>query len=388
MDFNLSDDLLAIDEGIRQLCDRFDSQYWREHDRSEMFPFEFRDAVAKAGWFGLTMPEEFGGAGLGITEAAVMMHAIANSGGAMSACSTVHMNIFGPQAIVVFGGREQHQRWLPDLVSGKTIACFAVTEPNVGLDTTNIRTRADRRGDHYLVQGQKIWTSTAQVANKIMLLARTTPQAETSRSVDGLSLFYTDLDRSRIDIRVIDKMGRAAVDTNEVFFDGLPVPVEDRIGEEGKGFHYLLHSLNPERILVAAEAVGIGRCAVSLATEYAKERIVFGRPIGQNQAIQHPLAQSWMELEAAWLTCLRAAWSYDQGLDAGPPANTAKYLAAEAAFKACERAVMAHGGMGYAKEFQVERLLREVWITRIAPVTPELIQCYIAERVLGLPKSY
>lgn len=388
MDFTLSEEQHAIEESVRGTCERFDDDYWLEHDRSGDFPVEFREAIAADGWLGIAMPVEHGGAGLGVTEASIMMHAVAGSAGAMSAASAIHINIFGPHPIVVYGTHEQQKRWLPDLVAGRTIVCFGVTEPDSGLDTGNIRTTAKRDGDSYVVNGQKIWTSTAQVATKIMLLARTEPRTAGRSGTKGLSLFYTDLDRAHIEVREIAKMGRSAVDSNQLFIDGLRIPVDDRIGEEGKGFSYILDSLNPERILIGAEAVGIGRHALDRATRYAKEREVFGRPIGQNQSIQHPLAKCWMELEAAWLACMHGAWRYDNGEPAGAAANTAKYLAAEAAFKACERAVMTHGGMGYAKEYHVERLLREVLIPRIAPVSPELILCYIAEKVLGLPRSY
>ena len=388
MEFALTDNQRSIDQAVRRVCARFDDAYWLEHDRTGEFPSEFRQAMVEGGWLGIAMPEQYGGAGLGITEAAVLMHAVANSGGAMSAASTFHINIFGPHPIVVFGNDDQRQRWLPPLIEGRETACFAVTEPDAGLDTGNLRTEARLKGTHYVVEGRKVWTSTAQVADKLMLLARTTPRTSDVSSVDGLTLFYTDLDRERIQVREIDKMGRKAVDSNELFIDGLMVPVEDRIGEEGKGFRYLLDGLNPERILIAAEAIGIGRNALDRAKRYAKERVVFGRPIGQNQAIQHPLARSWVELEAGWLLVLRAAWAYDQGLACGAEANAAKYFAAEAAFKACERALMTHGGMGYACEFQVERLLREVLIPRIAPVSQELVLCYLAERVLELPRSY
>jgi acyl-CoA dehydrogenase len=373
---------------VERVCASFDDDYWQECDRHGRFPDAFRSALVAGGWLGIAMPEEYGGSGLGITEAAIVMHAIARSAGAMSAASTVHINIFGPHPIVVFGTDEQKQRWLPDVIAGRTMVCFAVTEPDAGLDTGSIRTVAERSANGYVVNGKKIWTSTAGRADKILLLARTSPYDPAAGHTRGLTLFYTDLQRDYVQVREIEKMGRAAVDSNEVFIDGLPVAAEDRIGEEGQGFQYLLHGLNPERVLVGAEAVGIGQRAIELASRYARERVVFGRAIGQNQAIQHPLADSWMALQAAWLACMHAAWAYDSGQACGAEANTAKYLGAEAAFKACERAVMTHGGMGYAREFQVERLFREVLIPRIAPVSPQLILCYIAERVLGLPKSY
>ena len=387
MDFGLTDDQQAIVDGVTATIGRFGDDYWLERDREGSFPHEFYQTVADGGWLGIAMPEEFGGAGLGVTEAALMMAAIAGSGGAMAAASSVHMNIFGPHAIVKHGSDAQKARWLPGLIDGSYKMCFAVTEPDAGLDTTRIKTRAERDGDDYIVHGQKIWTSTAQVTEKVMLLARTAPRDDASPA-DGLSLFFTDLDRETASVREIEKMGRKAVDSNEIFFDGMRVCAADRIGEEGQGFRYLIQSLNPERILVAAEAVAIGRDAIRRASEYAKERTVFERPIGQNQAIQHPLAISWSQLDAAWLTTMKAAWLYDKGDPCGVEANTAKYLAAEAGFDACKAAIAAHGGMGYAKEFHVERLLREVMISRIAPVSPQMILNYISERVLDLPRSY
>jgi acyl-CoA dehydrogenase len=388
MDFSLTPDQQAVCDAVQKICTGFDDDYWLARDKSGEFPEEFYRAVADGGWLGIAMPEEYGGAGLGVTEAALMMHAVASSAGAMSAASTIHLNIFGPHPIVVFGTDEQKKRWLPDLIEGRSKSCFGVTEPDAGLNTTSIKTRAERNNGGYVVHGKKIWTSSAQVADKILLLVRTTPKEECERPTEGMTMFYTDLNRDYCDVRLIPKMGRAAVDSNEVFIDGLPVPVEDRIGDEGKGFRYLLHSLNPERILISAEAIGIGRNALTRATRYAKEREVFDRPIGQNQSIQHPLAQSWMELEAAFLMAMRAAYLYDNDEPCGIEANAAKYLGAEAGFQSCTRAVMTHGGMGYAKEYHVERLLREVMIARLAPVSPQLILCNIAEKALGLPKSY
>src|SRR5262245_12255566 len=378
----------AIRDAVRALCDRFDDAYWSERDRSGTFPFEFHQAFAQAGWLGIAMPPDYGGAGLGITEAAIMMQTVANSAGAFAACSTLHINIFGPHPIVVHGTPEQKARWLPSLVKGEVRACFAVTEPDAGLDTGRITTRADRAGNGYVVHGRKGWTSTAQEADKIMLLARTTPREQCARPTDGLSLFYTDLDRHHVQVHEIHKMGRAAVDSNSTFFDGLKVPLDDRIGEEGKDFRYRLDGINPERILIAAEAVGIGRRALAKAAQYARERVVFGRPIGQNQAIQHPLAESWAELAAAELIGLRAAHLYDRSEPCGAEANAAKYLAGEACFRATDRAVRTHGGFGYAAEYHVERYFREAVLTRLVPVSRELILCYLAERVLGLPKSY
>jgi acyl-CoA dehydrogenase len=388
MDFALNAHQQAMIENVEQLCAGFDLDYWRERDAEGGFPHDFHAAIAKAGYLGVAMPVQHGGAGLGITDAVLVMQAIAQSGAGLSGASAVHMNMFGLHPVVVFGTPDQQARWLPPVIRGEQLACFGVTEPNTGLNTLALATRAVRDGDHYVTTGQKIWISTAQVAHKILLLARTTPIAERRKPTDGLTLFYTDLDRSCIEVREIDKLGRACVDSNQLFIDGLRIPVGDRIGEEGRGFEYILHGFNPERMLIAAEAVGLGRAALRLAAKYANERIVFDRPIGKNQAIQHPLAQRWMELEAANLMVLKAAWLYDSGQPCAAEANAAKYLAGEAGYRACETAVMTHGGMGYAKEYHVERLLRESLIPRIAPVSREMIMSFIAEKVLALPKSY
>ncbi len=388
MPFETTPEQQAIVEAVARSCAPFGEDYWLDHDRTGEFPHDFYAAMAQAGWLGMAIPEAYGGSGLGVTEAALMMQTVAETGAGMSGCSAFHINIFGLMPIVVFGTEEQKQRFLSPMVQGKVKSCFGVTEPNTGLNTTQLKTRAVRRGDRYVVHGQKVWISTAQVADKILLLARTTPIEECKSHSHGLSLFYTDLDRSKIAVRLIDKMGRKAVDSNELFIDGLEIPVEDRIGEEGQGFKYILHGMNPERVLIGAEAIGIGRVALRKAAAYANERVVFDRPIGKNQGIQHPLAANWMELEAAHLMMLKAAWLYDQGRDCGAEANAAKYLGAEAGFHACERAILTHGGFGYAKEYHVERYLREVMIARIAPVSREQILSYIAERVLGLPKSY
>ncbi|HRD77241.1 MAG TPA: acyl-CoA dehydrogenase family protein [Hyphomicrobiaceae bacterium] len=377
-----------IRDAIQKICARFDDAYWLEKERKGGFPHDFHAALADAGWLGIAMPEAYGGAGLGITEAALMMQTIAESGACLSGASAVHMNIFGLNPVVVFGSEEQKKRFLPPLIKGTDKSCFAVTEPNVGLDTTKLKTRARRDGNRYRIDGQKIWISTAQVANKVLILTRTTPAEEVKRPTEGLTLFYTDLDRKYVEVREIDKMGRKAVDSNQLFIDGLPVPIEDRIGEEGRGFEYILHGLNPERILIASEAVGIGRAAIRKAAQYAKDRVVFGRPIGENQGIQHPLARCWANLEAANLMIFRAAELYDKGLPCGIEANAGKYLAGEAGFEACETAILSHGGMGYSKEFHVERYLREVLIARIAPVSRELVLSFLAEKALGLPKSY
>jgi len=388
VNFSFSADQEAIRDAIAKVCAGFGDDYWLARDRDGGFPHDFHRAFARDGWLGICMPEEYGGSALGIMEAAIMMQAVSESGAGQSGASAIHMNIFGLNPVVVFGSEAQKRRFLPPLIAGDEKACFAVTEPDAGLNTTKLKTRADRKGDHYVVSGAKVWISTAQVAEKMLLLARTTPIEEVKKPTHGLSLFYTNLDRRFVEVREIEKMGRKAVDSNQVFIDGLEVPVEDRIGEEGRGFEYILHGMNPERILIAAEGIGLGKAALRRATQYAKERVVFNRPIGKNQAIQHPLAQCWMELEAANLMVFKAASLYDAGEPCGAEANAAKYLAGEAGFNACTTAVMTHGGYGYAKEYHVERYMREVMISRIAPISPQLILCYIAEKVLGLPKSY
>jgi len=388
MDFLVTQQQRDVRDLAEHICDAFDESYWLAKDESGEFPEEFYRAVADAGLLGIAMPEEYGGSGLGIAEAAVLMQTIAESGACMSGASSIHMNIFGLNPVVVFGSDAQRRRMLPPLIRGEHKACFAVTEPDAGLDTAKIRTKAEWRGDHYVISGQKVWISTAQVANKMLILARTTPYEQVKRKTDGLSLFYTDLDRVHVELRAIRKMGRHAVDSNILFIDSLKVPEADRIGTEGDGFRMILHGLNPERILIAAEAVGIGSAAIRRAAAYAKERVVFDRAIGEYQGIQHPLAKCWMQLEAAKLMVMKAASLYDSKEDCGLEANSAKYLAAEAAAEACQTAVLTHGGMGYSAEYHVERYLRESFIPRIAPISPHMILNFVAEKALGLPKSY
>jgi acyl-CoA dehydrogenase len=388
MNFDLTEDQIAIKNAISEVCTDFNDDYWLRKDREGGFPEDFYTAIAKAGWLGIAMPTEYGGSGLGISEACVMMETVSGSGAGLSGASAIHMNVFGLHPVVMHGCDEQKRRWLPPIINGEAKACFGVTEPNTGLNTLKLKTMAVRKGDKYVVNGQKIWISTAQVAHKILLLARTTPIEEVKSPTHGLSLFYTDLDRTKIEVREIEKLGRKAVDSNQLFIDGLEIPVEDRIGEEGRGFEYILHGLNPERVLLAAEATGLGRVALKRAARYAGERIVFDRPIGKNQGIQHPLAERWVDLEAGTLLYQRAAWLYDQGRPCGAEANAAKFFCAEAGYRSCETAVLTHGGMGYAKEYHVERYFRESMLPRIAPVSPQLILSFIAEKVLQLPKSY
>ena len=386
MDFTLNDDHQRLLDGLQRTLRQYGDDYWLAHDRSGEFPFQFVTTMAEGGWLGIALPEAYGGSGLGVTEAALMMMEVAQTGG-MSAASALHMNIFGPKSLARHGTEEQKQRWLPDIISGKTRMCFGITEPDSGLDTTRLTTLAVRTGDRYIVNGRKLWISTAQVADSIMLIARTA-ERDAANPTRGLSLFFTNFDRNHIEARTIDKMGRKAVDSNELFIDDLEIPSTDRIGAEGEGFRYLLDSLNPERILVAVEAVGIGLDAIRRATAYAQERVVFDRPIGMNQSIQHPLAASWARLQAARLMVLHAASLYDAGKPCGIEANAAKYLAAEAGVDACRQAMATHGGMGYACEYHVERLFREIMIPYLTPVSQQLVLCYIAERALGLPKSY
>jgi len=386
--FWLNEEQEAIREGVGRVMAGFGDDYWRKTDETGDFPEAFVTEMAAGGWLGVAMPESVGGAGLGLTEASIVMQTVAQSGAAFTGASAIHLNIFGPMPIVKFGTPAQKDAYLPRIIAGEDKMCFAVTEPNSGLDTSSLETRAERTNDGYRINGRKIWTTSAQRANKILIIARTTPKEEARKPTEGLSLFYADFDRSAIEAKPIPKMGRKAVECNTLFIDDLRVPKEALIGEEGQGFKYLLQGLNPERVLFAVEAIGIGRIALAKAAQYAKERVVFGRPIGQNQGIQHPLAKAWAELEAANLMAYKAAALHDAGRECGAEANAAKYLGAEAGFRACEASVLAHGGMGYAKEYDVERYFREAMIARIAPVSREMILNFIAERVLHLPKSY
>ena len=386
--FWLTEEQDAIREGVARICANYGDEYWRKTDETGTFPEGFVADMAAGGWLGVAMPESVGGAGLGLTEASIVMQTVAQSGAGFSGASAIHLNVFGPMPLVKFGTDAQRQHHLPRLISGEDKMCFALTEPNSGLDTSSLETKAERTNDGYMINGRKIWTTSAQRANKILIIARTTPKDQCAKPTQGLSLFYTDLDRAKIEANPIPKMGRKAVECNTLFIDGLEVSKDDLVGEEGKGFQYLLHGLNPERVLFAVEAVGLGRAALNKAVSYAKERVVFGRPIGQNQGIQHPLAKAWAELEAADLLAFKAAALYDRGLECGAEANAAKYLGAEAGYSSCETAVLTHGGMGYAKEYDVERYMREAMIARIAPISREMILNYIAERVLHLPKSY
>jgi acyl-CoA dehydrogenase len=388
VDFSYSTDQQSIRDAVLQHCTPFSDEYWLERDRAGKFPADFYAAMADAGWLGIAMPEASGGSGLGITEAAIMMQAVAESGGGMSAASCIHGPVFSMEPIRLYGSEAQQKRMIPPILSGAEKMCFAVTEPNTGLDTTKLRTRAERCEGGYRISGEKIWITNAHVSEKIMILARTTALDQVARKTEGLSLFYTDFDRVKIENRIIPKMGRHAVGSNMLFITDLFVPEEDRIGGEGDGFKIILHGLNPERILIAAEAVGLGRAAIKRAANYAKERIVFDRPIGMNQSIQHPLAKCWAQLEAANLMVMKAADLFDRRQECGVEANTAKYLAGEFGFEACHTAMLSMGGMGYAQEYHVERYVRESLIPRTVPVSPHMILNFLSEKVLGLPRSY
>ncbi|KAL1966205.1 hypothetical protein VTN77DRAFT_4757 [Rasamsonia byssochlamydoides] len=393
-----SADQLMVRDAIAKICSQFSDEYWAEHDESGEYPHELHAALAKDGWIGIALPEELGGAGLGISEATMMLQTIAQSGAGMAGAQSIHANVYATQPVAKFATPEQKKRMLTPLISGEVRTCFGVTEPNTGLETLKLRTQAVRDGDFYRVSGQKIWISSAQVAKKMVLLARTTPLEEVKKPSEGLSLFFIDFDKDApgLELRKIKKMGGRAVDANEVFFDNYRIPADTLIGEEGQGFKIVLHGMNAERCLLAGEALGLGYVALEKAAKYAKERIVFGRPIGQNQGIQHPLAEAYMKLEAAKLATYHAAKLYDASRTdksippqtVGVACNSAKFLAAEAAFTACERAVLTHGGMGYAQEYHVERYLRECLVPRIAPVSREMILNFVSEKVLDLPRSY
>lgn len=392
MNFELTDDQELIRKSVAELASKFDDHYWMEKDQAHEFPSEFYQAIAGGGWLGMTIPEEYGGHGLGITEATLLAEEVARSGGGMNAASSIHLSIFGMQPVVVHGSDELKARTLPKVATGELHVCFGVTEPGAGLDTSRITTFAKRDGDHYVVNGRKVWISKALESQKILLLTRTKPYAEggeeATKKTDGLTLFLTDLDRSRVDVRPIRKMGRNAVSSNELFIDDLHIPVEDRVGEEGRGFQYILDGLNPERMLIAAEALGIGRVALEKAVKYGNERHVFDRPIGMNQGIQFPLADALARLDAAELVLRKATWLYDNGKPCGREANTAKYLCADAGFAAADRALQTHGGMGYSEEYHVSRYFREARLMKIAPVSQEMILNFLGSHVLGLPRSY
>jgi acyl-CoA dehydrogenase len=384
-----ADNYAELRAAIRQVCRRYDDAYWREHDESHEFPWDFYNAMASAGWVGIAIPEEYGGGGGGITEASVLMEEIAASGAGMNGCSALHLSVFGMSPVLTHGSEEMRKRYLPRVASGELHVAFGVTEPDAGTDTARITTRAVRDGDRYTVHGRKVWTSKAPYCEKVLLLVRTSDPGPGDRPTDGMTLLLADLQvPEHVEMRPIPKAGRNAVVSCEVRYDGLPVDVRDRVGDEGKGFRYLLDGLNPERILVASEALGLGKVALRRAVQYANERVVFGRPIGKNQGLSFPLAEAYARLHAAELAIREASWLYDHGLPCGEQANISKWLAAEAGFFAADRAMQTHGGFGYAKEYDVERYWREVRLMGIAPISQEMVLNYLAEHVLGLPRSY
>ena len=388
MDFDLTEDQATIRKAVAELAAEYDDQYWSEKDENHEFPTEFYDTFAQAGWLGITTPEEYGGAGFGITEAALLLEEVSASGGGMNAASSMHLSIFGMHPVIKHGSDELKARTLPRIVTGDLHVCFGVTEPGAGLDTTRLTTFARRDGDKYIVNGRKVWISKAMESEKVLLLTRTTKLGDCAKKTDGMTLFLTDLDPDHVDIRPIKKMGRNAISSNELFIDDLEIPVEDRVGEEGQGFRYIIDGLNPERMLVAAEALGLGRAALRRGVRYANEREVFGRPIGMNQGLQFPLADSLAHLDAAELALRKATWLYDHGKPCAREANVAKYLCAEAGFNAADRALQTHGGMGYSEEYHVARYFREARLLRIAPLSQEMVLNYLGEHVLGMPRSY
>ena len=381
-------DIDLIRATVAALCSRFDDDYWSACDSEHRFPWDFYHEMAAGGWIGIAIPEQFGGGGRGIVEAAAVLEEVAASGACMNGASALHMSIFGMQPVILYGSDEMQQRFLPGVADGSVHVAFGITEPDAGTDTTKITTRAVRDGDVYRITGRKVWTSKALEADRILLLTRTTPLDQCTKPTQGMTLFLVDRHASGVGVVPIPKLGRNAVSSCETTYDDVVVPVADRVGEEGHGFRYLLDGLNAERVLIAGEALGIGRAALRRAVAYANERVVFGRPIGQNQGIAFPLAEAHAKLRAAGLMVREAAQRIDAGLPCGEEANLAKYLAAEAGFFAADRAVQTHGGFGYATEYHVERYFREARLPRIAPISQELILSYISEHVLGLPRSY
>ncbi len=388
MDFALSEDQQQLRTAVREVAATYPDSYWAERDELHEFPWEFYDTFAQGGWLGIAIPEEYGGGGLGILEASLLLEEVAASGAGMNGCSSMHLTIFGLNTIVKHGSSKLRAEILPQAAAGSLHVCFGVTEPDAGTDTSRISTFARREGGDYVINGRKVWITKAGQSQKMVLICRTTARDEVERPTDGMSLFLVDIDSDAVHLRAIPKLGRNAVPSYEVFIDDLRVPQSARIGKEGKGFTYLLDGLNPERILLAHEALGLGRVALRKATQYAKERVVFDRPIGMNQAVAFPLADAVARLDAAELMARHAAWRYDQSLPCAREANMAKYLCADAGFQAADRALQTLGGMGYAKEYHVERYFREARLLRLAPVSQEMVLNHVAHHVLGLPKSY
>ena len=388
MDFETTDEHQLIRDAIGKICADFPDEYWSKCDDEHLFPWDFYNALAEAGWIGIAIPEQYGGSGRGITEASIVLEEVAASGAAMNGASSIHLSIFGMHPVVKYGSEDMKQKYLPRVAAGDLHVAFGVTEPDAGTDTTSIKTAARLDGDHYLVKGRKVWTTKALDSERVLLLVRTESKDAVAKRTEGMTLLLAELQRPEVAISPIDKVGRNAVASCEVVYDDLPVHQTDRVGEEGKGFRYLLDGLNAERILVAAEALGIGRAAMRRAVGYAKEREIFGRSIGQNQGVSFPLGEAQMRLDAAELMIRKASWLLDNGEPCGAEANMAKWLAADAAFQAADQAVQTHGGFGYAREFHVERYWREARLMRIAPISQEMILNYVTEHVLELPRSY
>lgn len=388
MDFSLTAEQDLIRDAVAKVCAGYPDEYWAQKDADHEFPWDFYTAMSEAGWIGVAIPEAYGGSGRGITEASIVLEEVAASGAAMNGATPLHLSMFGMEPVVKYGSEEMKQKYLPSVARGELHVAFGVTEPDAGTDTTSIKTAARRDGDHYIVRGRKVWTTKALQSERVLLLVRTTPREEVDRRTDGMTLLLAELQRDEVTISPIDKVGRNAVATCEVVYDDLPVSISDRVGEEGKGFQYLISGLNAERVLIAAEALGIGKAALRRAVGYANERVVFGRPIGKNQGVSFPLAEAKMRLDAAELMIRKAAWMLDNGLPCGAEANMAKWLAADAGFQAADQAMQAHGGFGYAKEYHVERYWREARLMRIAPISQEMICNFVAEHVLDLPRSY
>ena len=384
----MSEEHQLIRTSIQKICEDFPDEYWSDCDSNHKFPWEFYNTLASGGWIGIAIPESYGGGGRGITEASIVLEEVAASGAAMNGCSGIHLSIFGMQPIIKYGTEEMKEKYLPEVARGSLHVAFSVTEPDAGTDTTSITTRATRDGDHYIVRGRKVWTTKALDSERVLLLTRTQAKEDVAKRSDGMTLLFAELQRPEVTISPIDKVGRNAIATCEVVYDDLPVLVEDRVGDEGKGFRYLLEGLNAERILVASEALGIGKAALNRAVKYAQDRVVFGRPIGQNQGVSFPLGAAKMRLDAAELMIRQASWKMDNGLPCGAEANMAKWLAAEACFEAADQAVQTHGGFGYAREYHVERYWREARLQRIAPISQEMVLNYVTEHVMGLPRSY
>ena len=388
MDFEESDEQRLIRQSVAKLCQEFPDDYWEQHDREGVFPDDFFNRMAAAGWIGVAMPERYGGAGKGIQEAAIILEEVAASGAAMNGATAIHLSIFGMHPVVKHGSEAMREKYLPLVASGEMHVAFGVTEPDAGSDTTAIETFARREDGHYLVRGRKVWTRKAMESERVLLLVRTTPRVEVKRKTDGMTLLLAELQKPEVSISPIPKLGRNAVRSCEVVYDDLRVDFADRVGEEGEGFRYLLDGLNAERILIAAEAIGIGRAALRRAVRYANERVVFDRPIGKNQGIAFPLAEARIKLDAADLLTKKAAWLLDNDKPCGAEANMAKWLAAEAGFFAADAAIQTHGGFGYAREYHVERYWREARLMKLAPISQEMILNFVSEHVLGLPRSY